>query len=46
MQNRIVEFQAVTDEEEPLKTGQAVDVLGVAGSDIVHVRRALETMPS
>jgi hypothetical protein len=46
MQNRIVEFQAVTDDEEPLKTGQAVDVLGVAGSDVVNVRRALQSAPS
>lgn len=42
MQNRIVEFQAITDESERLKTGEAVEVVGVAGSDIVAVRRAAE----
>jgi membrane protein implicated in regulation of membrane protease activity len=39
MQNRIVEYQAVTDDAEPLKTGDNVEVVGVAGSDIVSVRR-------
>ncbi|MCC6493982.1 MAG: hypothetical protein IT424_13290 [Pirellulales bacterium] len=39
MQNRIVEFQAVTDEGEPIKTGEAVQVVAVAGSDTVRVRR-------
>jgi membrane protein implicated in regulation of membrane protease activity len=45
MQNRIVEYQAVTDESEKLKTGEAVEVVGVAGSDTVCVRRAVETAP-
>jgi membrane protein implicated in regulation of membrane protease activity len=40
MQRRIVEYQAVTDETEPLKTGEAVEVTGVTGSDTVKVRRA------
>ena len=40
MQNRIVEYQAVTDESEPLKTGQSVEVVEIVGSDIVRVRRA------
>jgi hypothetical protein len=42
MQNRIVEYQAVTDGEEPLRTGEAVEVIGVAGSDILRVRRAAQ----
>jgi membrane protein implicated in regulation of membrane protease activity len=42
MQNRIVEYQAVTDDGEPLKTGQTVEVVGVAGSDTVEVRRVAE----
>jgi hypothetical protein len=46
MQNRIVEYQAVTDEEEPLKTGQTVEVLSVAGSDVVQVARPAQTLPS
>lgn len=45
MQNRIVEFQAVTDDPQRLKTGETVDVVGVAGSDTVHVRRAVESAP-
>ena len=31
MQNRIVEYQAVTDDAEPLKTGETVEVVGIAG---------------
>jgi membrane protein implicated in regulation of membrane protease activity len=42
MQNRIVEFLAVTDEAYRLKTGETVEVIGVAGSDTVEVRRAPE----
>jgi hypothetical protein len=44
MQNRIVEYQAVTEEDEPLKTGQAVQVVGIVASDIVKVRRAAQTV--
>lgn len=40
MQNRIVEYQAVTDEADRLKTGESVEVIGVAGGDTVTVRRA------
>lgn len=39
MQNRIVEYQAVTDDAEPLKTGETVEVVGIKNSDTVHVRR-------
>jgi len=42
MQNRIVEFQAVTEEPDRLKTGETVEVVGVAGSDTVEVRRVAE----
>ena len=35
MQNRIVEYQAVTDDAEPLKTGETVEVVGIADSDTV-----------
>lgn len=42
MQNRIVEYQAVTDDAQPLKTGEAVEVIGIAGSDILRVRRAAQ----
>jgi hypothetical protein len=44
MQNRIVEYQAVTEDDEPLKTGQSVQVVGIVGSDIVKVRRAAQTV--
>jgi membrane protein implicated in regulation of membrane protease activity len=44
MQNRIVEYQAVTDEADPLKTGELVHVVAVAGSDTVAVRRAGEAV--
>lgn len=42
MQNRIVEFQAVTDEGERLRTGEPVEVIAVDGSDLVRVRRVVE----
>jgi len=44
MQNRIVEFQAVTEEPEPLKTGETVEVVEVSGSDRVRVRRIVEAV--
>lgn len=40
MQNRIVEYLAVTDDADPLKTGETVEVIGVATGDTVCVRRA------
>lgn len=42
IQNRIVEFQAVTDEGERLRTGEPVEVIAVDGSDLVRVRRVVE----
>jgi hypothetical protein len=42
MQNRIVEFLAVTDEADRLKTGETVEVVGVAGNDTLAVRRVPE----
>ena len=39
MQNRIVEYQAFTDETEPLQSGESVEVVNVAGGDTVYVRR-------
>lgn len=39
MQNRIVEFAAVTDDDEPLRTGEAVEVIATNGTDTVEVRR-------
>lgn len=42
MQNRIVEFLAVTDESDRLPTGLKVEVVGVVGSDTVAVRRVVE----
>ncbi len=39
LQNRIVEYQALTDEDEALQSGESVEVVDVAGSDTVYVRR-------
>jgi hypothetical protein len=44
MQNRIVEYQAVTDDAQPLKTGEIVEVVGIKNSDTVHVRRAAQAV--
>ncbi len=44
MQNRIVEYQAVTEDDEPLKTGETVRVVAVVGSDVVKVRRVRQTV--
>jgi hypothetical protein len=42
MQNRIVEFQAVTDDPESLKSGETVQVVEIVGSDLVRVRRTAQ----
>jgi membrane protein implicated in regulation of membrane protease activity len=39
MQNRIVEYQAVTEDSQPLKTGERVEVVAIKGDDMVEVRR-------
>lgn len=49
MQNRIVEYQAVSADAEPLKTGESVEVVGIRDGDTVEVRRAakpLEKQPA
>jgi hypothetical protein len=45
MQNRIVEFQAVSEESERLRTGETVEVTAVSGSDLVRVRRLPQDAP-
>jgi hypothetical protein len=40
LQNRVAEYQAVTDDEERLKTGEKVIVVGIVNSDTVRVARA------
>ena len=35
MQNRIVEYQAVTDDDSKLNTGETVEVVDIAGSDVL-----------
>ena len=40
MQNRIVEYPAVTEEEEPLRSGEAVEVVEILSRNLVQVRRA------
>lgn len=44
IQNRIVEYRAVTDEETRLDTGEAVEVVDVAGVDLLCVRREPATV--
>ncbi|HEX3601357.1 MAG TPA: hypothetical protein VHU84_14490 [Lacipirellulaceae bacterium] len=43
MQNRIVEYQAVTDDLEPLKTGEKVEVVAIKSDDMVEVRRIAQS---
>ena len=45
LQNRIVEYQAFTDEGEPLQSGESVEVVDVSGSDTVYVRRIAKAVP-
>jgi membrane protein implicated in regulation of membrane protease activity len=45
MQNRIVEYQAFTDEAEPLQSGESVEVVDVSGGDTVYVRRIAQSIP-
>jgi hypothetical protein len=40
LQNRVAEYQAVTDDSERLKTGEKVVVVGIVNSDTVRVARA------
>lgn len=42
VQDRIVEYQAVTEEAEPLKTGEQVVVVDLVSSDTVVVQREAE----
>ena len=44
MQNRIVEYQAVTEDSEPLKTGEKVQVVAIKNDDTVQVRRMSEAI--
>ncbi len=44
LQNRTVEFQAVSTESATLRTGETVEVIGVKNSDTVSVRRLRETV--
>jgi membrane protein implicated in regulation of membrane protease activity len=42
LQNRTVEYQAISDETAPLRTGETVEIVGVKNSDTVNVRRIKE----
>jgi membrane protein implicated in regulation of membrane protease activity len=44
MQNRIVEYRAVTNDDSKLNTGESVEVVDIAGSDLVCVRRVVEVV--
>jgi membrane protein implicated in regulation of membrane protease activity len=46
MQNRIVEFQAVSEELDRLRTGETVEVTAVSGNDLVRVRRIPQEAPA
>jgi len=41
MQNRIVEYQAVTADDEPLKSGEPVEVVEIVNRNTVQVRRTV-----
>jgi hypothetical protein len=45
MQDRLVEYQAVTEDHERLMTGEKVVVVGIVNSDIVRVARAGSPVP-
>jgi hypothetical protein len=44
LQNRTVEYQAISTESAPLRTGETVEVVGVKNSDTVAVRRVAATV--
>jgi hypothetical protein len=44
MQNRIVEYQAVTEDSGPLRTGEKVQVVAIKNDDTVEVRRVSEAI--
>ncbi len=44
LQNRTVEYQAISAESAPLKTGETVEVVSVKNSDTVAVRRLAVTV--
>lgn len=44
LQNRTVEFQAISTETASLKTGETVEIVGVKNSDTVTVRRIRENV--
>lgn len=45
MQDRLVEYQAVTEDEDRLATGEKVVVVGIVNSDTVRVSRATSPIP-
>ena len=46
LQNRLMEYQAVTDHGEPLPTGIKIQVVGVSGSSVLEVTPWVEPKPS
>jgi len=46
LQNRLMEYQAVTDHDEPLATGAKIQVVGVSGSSVLEVTPWVEPKPS
>jgi hypothetical protein len=45
LQNRLVEYQAVTEDENRLATGEKVVVVAIVNSDTVRVARATSPIP-
>lgn len=45
MQNRLVEYQAVTEEDERLATGEKTVVVGIVNSETVRVARVASPIP-
>jgi hypothetical protein len=46
LQNRLVEYQAVTDDEERLGTGEEVMIVGIISADTVRVARVAKPIPA
>jgi membrane protein implicated in regulation of membrane protease activity len=46
LQSRLVEYRAVTQSEEPLRTGSKVRIVSIAGAGTVEVEPAVEPKPS
>lgn len=46
LQNRLVEYPAITSHDEPLKTGRSIRIINVVGTSTVEVEPAVEPKPA